>query len=167
MAVGDLGVVQHPVERFEDRQRIFEEAVLQQPQHVGLRLDPTLGDRDHAYERIVDRHYGLPAARRVVERVAPDHCLLELGCAARRQARQVEVVERNLEDFGGLAGGHRGVQVWSAAWIVASMRRLGRADGSGKPLDVSLLSLLQTGVWGGSAAAALELAGAVQPSWGG
>jgi len=47
------------------------------------------------------------------------------------------------------------------------MRRLGRADGSGKPLDVSLLSLLQTGVWGGSAAVALGIAGAVQPPVGG
>ena len=43
----------------------------------------------------------------VIERVAPDHRLLELGRAARRQARLVEVVERDLEDFGGLAGGHR------------------------------------------------------------
>ena len=106
VAVGELGVVEHAVERLEHRQRIFQEAVLQQPQHVGLGLDPTLGDRDHAHERVIDHHHGLPAARRVVERVAPDHRLLELGRAARRQARRVEVVERDLEDFGGLAGGH-------------------------------------------------------------
>ena len=107
MAVGELGVVQHPVERLEHRQRILEEAVLQQPQHVGLGLDPALGDRDHAHERVIDRHHCLPAAGCVVERVAPDHRLLELGRAARWQARRVEVVERDLEDFGGLAGGHR------------------------------------------------------------
>jgi hypothetical protein len=110
VAVGELGVVEHAVERLEHRQRILQEAVLQQPQHVGLRLDPALGDRDHAHERVIDCHHGLPAARRVVERVAPDHRLLELGRAAWRQARRVEVVERDLEDFGGLAGGHRGVQ---------------------------------------------------------
>lgn len=106
MAVGELGVVQHAVERLEHRQRILQEAVLQQPQHVGLGLDPALGDRDHAHERVIDRHHGLPAARRVVERVAPDHRLLELGRAAQRQARRIEVVERDLEDLGGLARGH-------------------------------------------------------------
>lgn len=107
MAVSELGVVQHAVERLEHRQRILQEAVLQQPQHVGLRLDPALGDRDHAHERVIDRHHGLPAARRVVERVAPDHRLLELGRAARRQAHRIEVVERDLEDFGGLAAAIR------------------------------------------------------------
>ena len=106
MAVGELGVVQHPVERLEHRQRILEEAVLQQPQHVGLGLDPALGDRDHAHERVIDRHHCLPAAGCVVERVAPDHRLLELGRTALRQTRRGEVVERDLEDFGGLAGGH-------------------------------------------------------------
>ncbi len=47
------------------------------------------------------------------------------------------------------------------------MRRLSCVGGSGKPLDVSLLSLLQTGVLGGSAAVALGVAGAVQLSVGG
>jgi len=107
VAVGEFSVVEHAVERLEHRQRILQEPVLQQPQHVGLRLDPACGDRDHSHEVIVDRHHGVPAARRVVERVAPDDRLLELGRAAQQQARWVEVVERDLEDFGGLAGGHR------------------------------------------------------------
>jgi len=45
--------------------------------------------------------------------------------------------------------------------------RLRRAGGSGKPLDVLLLSLLQTGVLGGSAAATLVIPGVVQSSRGG
>ena len=73
---------------------------------AGWKRTPLSDRLHHAHERVINRHHGLPAARRVVERVAPDDRLLELGRAARRQARRIEVGERDLEDFGGLAGCH-------------------------------------------------------------
>jgi hypothetical protein len=88
----------------QEGQGIFEEAVLQQAEDVGLGLDRVFRDGKDADVLVIDGDQGVPATRGIVEREAADQRRVELGAAPGRQPGQVEFVDPALEDLRGLLG---------------------------------------------------------------
>ena len=80
--------------------------MLQQAQHVFLRIDAVFGNRDHTDELIVHGHHGVPALARVIECVAGNHGLIKTRGATRRKPGQVYCRNGLLEDFGCLGVFH-------------------------------------------------------------
>jgi hypothetical protein len=66
VVVRDVRVVEHAVQDLEQRQRVLEEAVLQQAEHVLLGFDARFRHRDDADELLVHGDRGVPALSGVV-----------------------------------------------------------------------------------------------------
>ena len=114
VVVGYLGVIQHAVQRFKNRQGVVQIAMLQQAQHVLLRLDAVFGNRDHPDELVIHGDDGIPALVRVFERVAGYHRLIKIRGVARRQPGQVNRCDWLLKNFRCAGGGvHFTVQSWA------------------------------------------------------
>jgi len=102
--VGDFSILNHAVQRLQDGQGVLKETVLQQALNVVLGVHALLWDGEYAHETVFHRHHRLPTLRGVAQGVVHDHCLFELwraGLYAGRHDGCVELVKRDLEDFGG------------------------------------------------------------------
>jgi hypothetical protein len=110
VVVRDVRVVEDPVQYLEQRQRVGEEALLQQPEHVFLGFDARFRHRDDADEFFVPGDCGVPAPCGVLAGEVRDDGDLE-GLRARHTCiswkhRSVEVPDGDLADFRGGAFCH-------------------------------------------------------------
>ena len=80
----DVGIIDHPRHRLQERQRIVEEAVLQQTEDICLRLDRVFRDGQDADVVVVDGDQCIPAAPGILQGEVADQRLVELRTAARR-----------------------------------------------------------------------------------
>jgi hypothetical protein len=110
VVVRDVRVVEHAVQDLEQRQRVLEEAVLQQAEHVLLGLDARFGHGDDPDEFVVHGDRGVPALSGVVHAEMRHDCGFEGFCAGNsrigRQEGRVEVPDGDLADLGGGAFCH-------------------------------------------------------------
>jgi hypothetical protein len=124
VVVGDVRVVEHAVQDLEQRQRVGEETVLQQAEHVLLRLHARFRHGDDPDELVVHGDRGVPAFPGVVAgEVRDDRDLegLRAGSAGvGRKHGRVEVPDGDLPDLGGGAFCHGQWAPFGAFWDLGS-----------------------------------------------
>ena len=68
----DVGIIDHARHGLQERQRIVEEAVLQQAEDIGLGLDRVFRDGQDADILVIDGDQGIPATPGIVQREVAD-----------------------------------------------------------------------------------------------
>ena len=107
--VFDVGIIDHARHRLQERQRIVEEAVLQQAEDISFRLDRVFRDGQDADVLVINRDQGIPATPGILQSEMADQELVELRTPSLGQPGKVKFIDFALEDFRCLFAAHRTV----------------------------------------------------------